>query len=294
MWYTADKNALMTLLSDLSALSGTTVRFFDMNRDPVFTAGQTERFCACAAAVPALCARCRSGACLHLHGLADQRDEPLVRTCPLGVSEVIVPAVLDGCPVGWVCLSGLVPAQGQQKKWEDIRSLCRTAQRETAALQEAFFALKRYDAVTGGLAAFLRMAEVCMHQMAAQKIVRLHYPSFLEEALKVIEDNIRGPLSVKEVAEALDVSPAYLTDLMSKELGICPSQYIMQKKMRIAADLLQKDGEMSIAEAGTAVGLGDAGYFSRVFKKYHGLSPSEYLAANREQAHLISEDDRRR
>ena len=58
--------------------------------------------------------------------------------------------------------------------------------------------------------------------------------------------------------------------------GISPNKYIMQARMKKAADLLA-DGEMNVSEVSYKVGIQDPSYFNKVFKAYYGVVPSKYV-----------------
>ena len=58
--------------------------------------------------------------------------------------------------------------------------------------------------------------------------------------------------------------------------GLTPSAYILKQKMQRAKKLL-RSGLYSVAEAAEAAGFNDPSYFSKVFKKYTGQLPGEYM-----------------
>lgn len=279
MWYFIDKKRLTTLLTDLSVVSDTTVRFFDQNGKLLLSVGAAEEFCRTVTGNTVLCAQCHACGCIYMHAPGEGRDKPFMYTCHLGISEVIVPAKPEKDVMGWVSISGAVPAQNREKRWDNILRLCREYGLDTQKVRESFFRLKRYDIAEGGMHPFARMIDVCLRYAVEERIICSRYPSVLEEAIETIKSRLHEPLSVTEVAETLGVSQAYLTNLMSKELGICPGQYIIREKMKIAADLLLQNGDMSIAQVGMAIGIADASYFSRLFKKHFGLTPSEYISS---------------
>ncbi len=73
----------------------------------------------------------------------------------------------------------------------------------------------------------------------------------------------------------------YLRKLFKKEIGVTPLEYMTRLRMKKAAAMLTAQGgnDYSVAEIARLCGYEDALYFSRVFKKTYGVSPSAY--ANR-------------
>ena len=81
--------------------------------------------------------------------------------------------------------------------------------------------------------------------------------------------------SLEEVAEAVSMSPAYMSTLFKKELGIGFSEYLIQLRCEEAKRLMRETDE-PMAVIAEKVGYQDAKYFSRIFRKTVGIKPSEY------------------
>lgn len=91
-----------------------------------------------------------------------------------------------------------------------------------------------------------------------------------------IKDHLQERLSLNQVAEVFEISPNYLSSLFKKYNDIGFSEYISQMKIS-KAKLLMEDYNMKIYEVADQLGFDNAFYFSKVFKKIEGCSPSEYL-----------------
>lgn len=99
---------------------------------------------------------------------------------------------------------------------------------------------------------------------------------YLVSALSYIDGHYMEPdLSAKDVADALGISTGHLSHLFRKESDYTMSNYVLDCRMRAAKDLL-KDYTHKVYEVAEAVGYRDITYFSASFKKYVGVSPSEY------------------
>lgn len=82
-------------------------------------------------------------------------------------------------------------------------------------------------------------------------------------------------LSLKEVAEGVNISPSYLSRLLRQELGLTFNDYLTQTRVKHAAWFLQ-DPTMKIYEVASRVGYSTQHYFSTAFKRVLGVSPIEY------------------
>jgi len=73
----------------------------------------------------------------------------------------------------------------------------------------------------------------------------------------------------------------YLGKLFKKRTGEKFSNYVMKARISKAMKLMDRKSDIKIFELAEMLGFGDnPQYFSQVFKKYAGRSPSEYIRAN--------------
>lgn len=97
----------------------------------------------------------------------------------------------------------------------------------------------------------------------------------LDQVLQYIEGRITEPLTVETVAEAMGISPKSLTRRFKNEIGMLPKEYINRKKVELARKKIEEN-EMSLTNIAMECGFSDSGYFSTVFKRFQGCTPSEY------------------
>ncbi len=95
---------------------------------------------------------------------------------------------------------------------------------------------------------------------------------------KYINGHIREKLSLNEVASIFSISPSYLSQLFSKYNDTGFNEYINICKVSESKRLLA-DGNLKVYEVADMLGFESAFYFSKVFKKIEGISPTEYLNA---------------
>lgn len=98
---------------------------------------------------------------------------------------------------------------------------------------------------------------------------------FLGEILEKLQREYTEDISLAGLSEAYGISAGYLSSLIKKELGISFSEYITSKRIQLARELLRNEA-LSIESVANAVGYHDYFYFTKVFKKTTGISPSKY------------------
>ena len=98
----------------------------------------------------------------------------------------------------------------------------------------------------------------------------------INEVLNIIEKEYRENILVEEMARRFNITPEYLSTLFVRELGIKYTAYCTQVKIEHAKKLL-RNSDMKIYEVAEQSGYMDVKYFCKVFKKYTGKSPKEYI-----------------
>ena len=90
-----------------------------------------------------------------------------------------------------------------------------------------------------------------------------------------VYNNIGSRITIKELAEYTELSPSYLSRLFKKELGISISDYISEKKIEKAQNLL-KFSDFTLIEIANHLAFSSQSHFIQTFKKAVGLTPKKY------------------
>ncbi|TCW61468.1 response regulator [Treponema sp. J25] len=100
-------------------------------------------------------------------------------------------------------------------------------------------------------------------------------PPVFQEILRYLEGHYHQDVSLSVLAERFRISTSYITKLFKKYTGQTLMEYITYKRIARAVELFAVHPELSVKEVAALVGFEDQCYFSRVFKKITGKSPSE-------------------
>lgn len=90
-----------------------------------------------------------------------------------------------------------------------------------------------------------------------------------------LDEHYKEKLSLESVAERFFIDKHYLARLFKEQYGVTLVSYLQQVRVTHAKRLLRFT-KMSVEEIGLECGIGELNYFSRVFKKLEGVSPSEF------------------
>ena len=102
----------------------------------------------------------------------------------------------------------------------------------------------------------------------------------VERACDYIEKNYREKIRMEELAGLRGCGAGHLSRRFSREMGVAMQDYVVQVRVRHAAELLAHS-ELRLAEIGDYVNFPTQSYFSKMFKRHTGMTPSQYREAHR-------------
>ena len=114
----------------------------------------------------------------------------------------------------------------------------------------------------------------CLLVVLQKKAVTQRYTSLTQSILSYLHQNFRKKITLKLIGDITFFTPVYCDAVFKKDTGETIIDYLLTLRIEESKKLLSKNTDISqIAES---VGFQDSNYFSRVFKKRVGCSPSAY------------------
>jgi len=98
---------------------------------------------------------------------------------------------------------------------------------------------------------------------------------YISTVLEYIGKHYANPITLNELAGVVNLNTDYLSRLFKEEVGCNFITYLTQVRLENAAIML-RETDMKIYEIAEAVGYPNLSYFSRNFKRYHGVNPFEF------------------
>jgi AraC-like DNA-binding protein len=135
---------------------------------------------------------------------------------------------------------------------------------------------------------------VCMQQLIASLVPQImarlqacrkntdaikQFDTLLERARAVFDENLYVKFDVEAITSSLKVNYNSLRDYFNGHTGLSPYQYFLQMKINKAKELLCQE-DMSVKEVSFKLAFDNPYYFSRLFKKKTGVSPSRWNGAH--------------
>lgn len=110
---------------------------------------------------------------------------------------------------------------------------------------------------------------------SVKKLSLKGFSSSVRKAIEFIRINLNQPIGLDYISLALHLNPSELSRQFKKETGETMIKYINKRRINESLFLLEND-ELSITDVSFMVGYNDVNYFTKVFKKIKGMTPSEY------------------
>ena len=98
----------------------------------------------------------------------------------------------------------------------------------------------------------------------------------VKRIITYLTENYEHKISLDQIAHNMYLSPVYISKIFKEETGESPINYLIKIRLEKAKEILETEGGGSIKNIANAVGYEDVYHFSKLFKKYYGISPQHY------------------
>ncbi len=120
------------------------------------------------------------------------------------------------------------------------------------------------------------IAQLILSHFSASKVSDT---SLVQKAVDYISAHYTENISQGDVAQALGISPSYLSGIFHEETGESYSRFITKLRMTQAGVLLKTNPNLPIREIAGQVGYFSEKHFMSVFKSFYGITPNEYRSS---------------
>lgn len=98
----------------------------------------------------------------------------------------------------------------------------------------------------------------------------------VKRIINYLMENYEHKISLDQIAHNMYLSPVYISKIFKEETGESPINYLIKIRLEKAKEILEERREGSIKSIANEIGYDDVYHFSKLFKKYFGMSPQNY------------------
>lgn len=103
-----------------------------------------------------------------------------------------------------------------------------------------------------------------------------HFGDFSDAVIQIILSELSAPPCLEELAKQMGVVPATVSRRFKAETGMTIPEFTNRSRIRLAK-LYMHENAATLSEIAHSIGFSDASYFSKIFLRYTGITPTEYL-----------------
>lgn len=196
-----------------------------------------------------------------------ETHSPMLYSCPFGITEAIVPIIRDGESIGYIISTVGIRSSSE----DDIKALCSDLSIRSDHIDRMIDSSRKVT--DEEISSHFNMLQILADYIANDQSLINENESIGRLIKKFIKGNIAGKLTLNELARNLHCSTVTLTEHFKREFGITINEYITSKRME-HSERLMLSTDKPLREIATLSGFADVEYFSRTFKKHHGISPA--------------------
>lgn len=191
--------------------------------------------------------------------------------CPFGLFEAIVPFYVCGELNGFLLAGKSLVEDGESAVTEAIEPFLKSEDRQDA--QEALARIKRHPA--SELEDLCRILQALADRLAAMGGLSDGGDTIAGEVRQYLRKNLQSPLTLTDLAINFHCSTVTLSKWYYREYEKTIMEDLLSFRMERAKTLLTET-EQSVTVIAEACGYSDGGYFSKCFRAYTGMSPSDW------------------
>ena len=287
-------NIFQELLETIESLTGVRTVIYDRQKfttragrqaiDPSFL-GHRSEFCTVIRTVKSGQDGCNLSDVEQATAEAARRGEPFLHACHGGLIEVVMPVVYRGANVATVfCGQAIL----ENSPAADDRWLARRAG-ELGVSPEALIAardtlprISEKKLVEIGKLLFHALSHLAETEgrAALDRALALERDKHVRESLAYVEQHFREPMGIRELSQHVHLTPAYLSRLFHRAMGMTFLDYLTQRRIAEAKELLRNTA-MKMSDIAFEIGYSHQSYFGRKFRQFTGVSPLPFRKANR-------------
>lgn len=259
-------------LDDFHRVTGFTISLYDEHMNPIYHAATLAPVCYELRKHPEFKQKCQ--VCEEYgHNTCEQTRKPFVYRCHAGFIEAHIPICENNVIIGYMLTGHLVCDENAEfikaRLTEYATDYNIEPKRLFDKLEQMGTVDKKYIEST------VNLIKTCASYLYLSRIIKKSSYVLSNQLKEYIDNHYTEDMSIKNLCDKMYVSKTKLYRLSMKAFGMGSSEYVMQKRIDAAKTMLETS-DKNIYKIAEEVGFDDTNYFTRIFKKIVGMTPSQY------------------
>ncbi len=269
---------LERLAKNFYEITNTLITIYDENQNWLCAwPNEMSRFCDMVRTAPELAGACRSCDVLALETCRKTRKTQIYR-CHMGLIEVATPIVCRERIIGYLLFGQILPENPPPDLEQNIRSRAAAFSLDAEALLQRLPELRTRS--NAYIHAISELLEMCANHIWQTSIMSVDSQGLAARIDGYIRENLTHELALQEICGVFNISRGTLYNLSRKNFGCGITEYISHCRVSEAKRLL-READDAVSAVAEQVGIPDANYFTRFFKKHTGQTPLQYRARHK-------------
>lgn len=203
----------------------------------------------------------------------EENKRLLTYICPFGIFEAIAPITKNGAVIAYLFLAMAIDEKAECNEIPLRKVLEIAPSADVEYLHQCIIEIPHYSRKR--LEAYSDLLLILVEYIEKYDLMSGDEDSLAQAVKRYVDQNLSSKITLADLSWNLHCSTVTLTEHFKKEFGITIMQYVTQKRMQRAEEMLVGSAG-SINEISSACGFADVEYFSRTFKETHGISPNRW------------------
>ncbi len=263
------------ILRDFHKITGATVTIFDIDHKTI--AGYPHMPCEFCKQVHknAVGNQCCVDSDVKAFEMVNRTGQPYTYKCHCGLYETVAPVYHYGVISGYFMMGQII--DNNEESCEKIINLSKKYFDNIQLLQECVNNIPKIDSEL--LSSYINVLGVIADYMTQTNRIVPKATEIPEKVREYINKNYKQRLNIDRMCTIFNCSRTTLMNTFKKKFGITVGNYITQKRIEAAIEVLTTT-DIMIKSVAIECGFSDQNYFSKIFCNSTGLTPTEYRRLN--------------
>ena len=273
-----DVDKLQKVMTDFYTCTKITITLFDRELNCITDVGQWQPYCLAIGENDELlskCSGCNRDNCVK----ALSERGMWVYTCHAGVAEAVTPIFQDDTPIAYLMIGKFRDAEEQYSSAQMAIDAAEKYGLDKDEMLEAYYRLPVLDKQR--IDAAVSLLKMLIYYITSENFFHYDHSVQFSSIDKYIENHICEKITVEEICNQFRVPRHLLYATFEAETGGSIQEYIINKRIRKAQNLLISTS-LSVSQISVKVGYLEYNYFFRIFKERTGITPLQYRKQNKQ------------